>query len=49
MEKQTNSHRDGFQTASAIVNVSQVVTNGAMLVLQIVGLFRNRPKTAKQP
>lgn len=48
MEKQTNSHRDGFQTASAIVNVSQVVTNGVMLVLQIVGLFRSRPKAAKQ-
>ncbi len=49
MEKQTNSHRDGFQTASTIVNVSQLVTNGAMLVLQIVGLFRKRPKAAKQP
>ena len=49
MEKQTNSHRDGFQTASAIVNVSQLVTNGAMLALQIVGLFRKKPTAAKQP
>jgi len=48
MEKQKNSHRDGFQTANTIVNVSQLVTNGAMLALQIVGLFRNRTKAAKQ-
>lgn len=48
MDKQTNSHRDGFQTANAIVNVSQLVTNGAMLALQIVGLFRNRSNAAKQ-
>ena len=49
MDKQTNSHRDGFQTASAIVNVSQLVTNGMMLALQIVGMFRKRPTAAKQP
>ena len=49
MDKQTNSHRDGFQTASAIVNVSQLVTNGAMLALQIVGMFRKGSKAAKQP
>jgi len=46
MEKRVN--RDGFQTASTIVNVSQLLTNGAMLVLQIVRLFRDRPKVAKQ-
>jgi len=48
MEKQANYHRDGFQTASTIVNISQLVTNGMSLVLQIVGLFRKRPKVAKQ-
>jgi len=46
MEKHAN--RDGFQMASTIVNVSQLLTNGMMLVLQIVGLFRKRSKAAKQ-
>ena len=49
MEKQREHHRDGFQMASAVVNISQLVTNGMSLVLQIVGLLRKRPKVAKQP
>ena len=40
MEKRVN--RDGFQMASTVVNISQLVTNGMSLVLQIVGLFRKR-------